>query len=165
MRGFWPSSKKESFTKSRRCDANSREKKQGEWGRDINMDSAQVLLFSESRYLVDRRKIKKTIKDILEKHEVEGPVEISVSIVGRRKTRELNKKFRNQDHPVVVLTFSIMEGKPTLLPPDGILRLGDIVICYPLAVSNAAKKEIMVDEEINELVEHGLLNLLGIEQE
>lgn len=128
------------------------------------MENPRVLLFSESRYLVDRRKIRKTITDILEKREVEGPVEVSISIVGKRKAQALNKKFRNEEGPAVVLTFSIMEGKPTLLPPDGILRLGDIVICYPLAVSNAAKRETMVDEEINELVEHGLLHLLGIQE-
>lgn len=128
------------------------------------MKQIRVLLFSESRYPVNRKKIKKTVEEVLAGQEISGPVEVSVAIVGSRKMRALNKKFRDQDLATDVLSFSILEGKPTLLPSDGVLRLGDVVISYPAAVSNAAKKEIMVDEEIASLLEHGLLNLLGVSE-
>lgn len=121
-----------------------------------------VLIFSESRYPVNRKKIRKMVEKVMGEQEIQGPVEVSVAIVGNRKMRALNKKFKDEDRLSDVLTFSIMEGEPTLLPPDGVLRLGDVVISYPLAVANAARKEVMVDDEIEELLEHGLENLLGI---
>lgn len=129
------------------------------------MKQTRVLLFSESRYPVNRRRIRKTVQEVLAGQEISGPVEVSVAIVGSRKMRALNKKFRDQDSATDVLSFSILEGKPTLLPLDGVLRLGDVVISYPAAVVNAAKKEVMVDEEINRLLKHGLLCLLGINSE
>lgn len=131
----------------------------------VKMELVKILLFSESRYSVNRRKIRKAILEILEEQEIHGPVEISVAIVGDRKMRSLNKKFRNLEGTTNVLSFPIMEGKSAILPPDGILRLGDIIVSFPQAVANAAKKEVMVDEEISELVKHGLRHLLGIDHE
>lgn len=128
----------------------------------VKIELVKILLFTESRYSVDRRKIRKAITEILEEQEIKGPVEISVAIVGDRKMRSLNKKFRNIEGTTNVLSFPTMEGEPAVLPPDGILRLGDIVVSFPQAVSGAGKKEVMVDEEISELVKHGLLHLLGI---
>lgn len=124
-----------------------------------------VLVFSESRYPVNRRKIKKIVEKFLEGQDIKGPVEVSVAIVGNRKMRSLNKKFRDQDKTTDILSFSLTEGKPSLLPTDGVLRLGDIVISYPAAVANAAREEVMVDLEITELIEHGLSNLLNINNE
>ena len=130
---------------------------------DGKVGQVRVLVFCESRYPASRRLIKKKIEEVLEKQELAGPVEVSVAIVGNRKMKALNKKYREQDASTDVLSFSILEGQPALLPTDGILRLGDIIISYPLAVVNAGKKEIMVDEEIGNLIEHGLNNLLGLE--
>ena len=127
---------------------------------DGKAGQVRVLVFCESRYPVSRRLIKKKIEEVLAKQELSGPVEVSVAIVGNRKMKTLNKKYREQDVPTDVLSFLILEGKPTVLPQDGVLRLGDVVISYPLAVANAAKKEIMVNEEISNLLEHGLRNLL-----
>ncbi len=131
----------------------------------VKMELVKILLFSESRYPVNRRKIRKAITEILDEQEIKGPVEISVAIVGDRKMRALNKKFRNIEGTTNVLSFPTMEGEPAILPPDGILHLGDIIVSFPQAVSGATKKEVMVDEEIAELVKHGLLHLLGINHE
>lgn len=119
----------------------------------------RILIFCESRYRVDRKNIKKTVEKILEGAQIKSPVEVSIAIVGSRKMRELGKKYKKED-ALDVLSFSIMEGAPSVLPPDDILRLGDIVISYPAVVTNAARREILVDEELSELLEHGLRNLL-----
>ena len=52
-----------------------------------------------------------------------------------------------------------------VVSPEGVLILGDMVICYPVAVSEAAEKNIMVDEEIDFLAAHACLHLLGIHHE
>ena len=49
--------------------------------------------------------------------------------------------------------------------PPGITRLGDIVISYPEIIREAAAQEMLVDERIGELVQHGMLHLLGLHHE
>lgn len=128
-------------------------------------NKVNVLLYTESRYIVNRKKIKSAIAEVLKEQEIEGPVEVSVAIVGDRKMRSLNKKYKSEDKTTDVLSFSIMDGKVSPLPADGILRLGDVVISYPQAVLSAAQKDMLVDESISFLVKHGLLHLLGIHHE
>ena len=115
-----------------------------------------VLISSGSRYPIDRKKIRQRIEEFLGKAGMED-VEVSVSVVGTRKIRSLNRDFRKIDEETDVLSFP-QEGQRD---PDGILRLGDIVICYPVARSQAAEEEKLVDEKIAELVEHSLRHLLG----
>lgn len=128
------------------------------------MGNIQIPIFVESRYKVNRRKIKEVIGNLLGKQEVTGPVEVSVAIVGDRKMRELSRKYKNEDKTRNVLSFSLMEGEATRIPDD-ILRLGDIVISYPVVIKEASKEEMLVDDKISQLVEHGLMHLLGINHE
>ncbi len=120
-----------------------------------------VPLYIESRYRVNRRLIKSCIVDELVKHGLTRPAEVSVAIVGRRKMHELNKKYRQIDKPTNVLSFVQTEGAPT--PDiDGPLILGDIIICYPIAVESAARENSLVDDKIAELATHSVRHLLGI---
>jgi len=123
-----------------------------------------VSLFCESRYPVNRRLVKKTVEAVLGERGISGDVEVSLAIVGDRKMRQLNKKYRNKDKTANVLSFSQVEGEK-LVSPDGVLRLGDVVVSYPQARKSAREKEVLVDEEINFLISHGLLHLLGIHHE
>ena len=128
-------------------------------------DMISVPLFCESRYPVNRKAIKKTVEVVLGERGVSGNVEVAISIVGDRKMRSLNKKYRQKDATTDVLSFSQVEGKGGSPVPDDLLRLGDVVISFPQARRNAGKKESLVDEEINFLVRHALLHLLGIHHE
>ncbi len=123
-----------------------------------------ALLFVESRYKVNRRRIRKTVVETLKKHGVQGPVEVSIAIVGDRKMRELSKLYKGEDKTRNILSFSLSEGEPVVLPTDK-LRLGDIVISYPVLIKEAAEFEELVDDRMDMLVEHGLTHLLGIHHE
>jgi probable rRNA maturation factor len=115
-----------------------------------------VLISSESRYLINREKIRQAIENLLENMGVED-AEVSLVVSGRRKIRSLNRQWRQIDKETDVLSFPLEEPRGV----DGILRLGDIIICYPVAVKRAAEENKLVDDKINELVEHGLHHLLG----
>jgi probable rRNA maturation factor len=128
------------------------------------MDSISVLIFVESRYKVSRKRIKKVIESLIHKNEVAGPVEISVAIVGDRKMRELSKKYKGEDKTRNILSFSQSEGESMSMPSD-ILRLGDIVLSYPQVINDAVRDEMLVDDKVDQLVEHGMLHLLGIHHE
>lgn len=123
-----------------------------------------ILLFVESRYKVNRKRIKNTVSNLLKDQGIKSAVEVSVAIVGDRKMRDLNKKYKNKDSTTNVLSFSLSEGESTNLPSE-IMKLGDVVVSYPQVIKEAAVEEMMVDDKIDELVTHGVMHLLGIHHE
>lgn len=129
-----------------------------------NMENLKVLIFVESRYKVNRKRIKTALANLISEQGVNSPVEVSVAIVGDRKMRELSRKYKGEDKTRNILSFSLSEGEKMEVPND-IIRLGDIVISYPVVITEAARDEVLVDEKIDELVTHGMTHLLGIHHE
>lgn len=125
------------------------------------MNKPKVLIYVESRYKVNRKRIKAAVAYVLEEQNVQTLVEVSIAIIGDRKMKALNKKYRNKDGTANILEFPLNEGEQTMLPDD-ITRLGDIVISYPMVIKEAAEQEMLVDDRVDELVQHGMLHLLGI---
>lgn len=128
---------------------------------------ARVLIKADSRLPVNRKKIRQGVTSILKENEVKGEVEISIAIVGDRKMKALNKKYWQRQGPAEILSFpleSAHEGSSLGFAdsPDDVLRLGDIVISYPQALKKAVKENILVDEEIEGLIRHGMKHLLGV---
>ncbi|MDO8583383.1 MAG: rRNA maturation RNase YbeY [bacterium] len=128
------------------------------------MEQVSVPIFVESRYKVNRKRIKKAVSKVLAEHEMKGPAEVSVAIVGDRKMRALSLKYKGEDKTRNILSFSLSEGESTYLPTE-VLRLGDIVISFPQVIKEASEEEVLVDDKVDELVEHGMLHLLGINHE
>lgn len=123
-----------------------------------------VPIFVESRYKINRKRIKQTVAGVLEKNEITGPVEVSVAIVGDRKMRELSRKYKGEDKTRNILSFSQTEGEEVKTPKD-VLRLGDIVLSFPQVINDAVRDEMLVDDKVDQLIEHGLMHLLGIHHE
>jgi len=128
------------------------------------MAEVTIPIFVESRYRVNRKRIKKTISKVLTQHEVKAAVEVSIAIVGDRKMRALSKKYKGEDKTRNILSFSLCEGESTYVNSE-VLRLGDIVISYPQVIKEASEEEVLVDDKIDKLIEHGMLHLLGINHE
>jgi len=124
-------------------------------------NNVNVLIFVESRYRGNRKRIKSAISKLLGEQGIQSSVEVSIAIVGDRKMRELNKKYRGEKKTTNVLSFPLSEGKAISLPSD-VLRLGDIVISYPQVIKEAAEEEMMIDDKIDELINHSMLHLLGV---
>jgi probable rRNA maturation factor len=124
----------------------------------------RILIYVESRYKVNRKRIKSAVQNVLEDQNIQTPFEVSIAIVGDRKMRVLNKKYRNLDKTANILSFPLNEGEPTKLPTD-IIRLGDIVISYPMVIKESSEQEMLVDDRVEELVQHGMLHLLGLHHE
>lgn len=124
-----------------------------------------VLFQTETHYPVNRKKIKLAIIEVLEQ-QVKRDTEVSVSIVGDRRMKQLNHTYRKLDTTTDVLSFPLNESTapdaPFIEPPDGILRLGDVIVSYPQAVSQASEENVLVDDKIIALTLHGLNHLLGI---
>lgn len=89
--------------------------------------------------------------------------EVSVSVVGDRKIRRLNREYRGEDRVTDVLSFGYGDrpdydlsdkGKPTL-------QLGDILICLPQVKRQSRLGGGSLKDEFALLVVHGTLHLLG----
>jgi probable rRNA maturation factor len=88
--------------------------------------------------------------------------ELSVSLVGDRAIRRLNRTWRRKDKPTDVLSF------PASAPPKGtpgLRPLGDVVISLDTAVRRAREDARPVEEELARYLAHGLLHLLGHDHE
>ena len=128
------------------------------------MDRLSVLIFVESRYKINRKRIKKTVEKVISANEVTGPTEVSIAIVGDRKMRELSRKYKGEDKTRNILSFSQTEGEEIKVAKD-VLRLGDIVLSYPQVINDAVRDEMLVDDKVDQLIEHGLMHLLGLHHE
>ncbi len=128
------------------------------------MSKVKVPIFVESRYKINRKRIKQVVENVISKNDVDAPVEVSIAIVGDRKMRSLSKKYKGEDKTRNILSFSQTEGQAFGIPSE-VLRLGDIVLSYPQVINDAARDEMLVDDKVDELVEHGLMHLLGIHHE
>lgn len=108
--------------------------------------------------------MKQMVTRTLEENNIKSAVEISLAIIGDRKMRVLNKKYRDKEGTTNILSFPLSEGEATVVPTDK-MRLGDIVISYPQVIKESARDDMLVDDKVDELIQHGLLHLLGMHHE
>lgn len=121
-------------------------------------NSIRVLITAEQVYPVNRRRIIQTARQTISRFGLAGVVEVSIVLVDSRLISRLNQKYRRKQGPTDVLSFSL----PAPEIPDGVIRLGEVIIAWPVAKQQAAAHQISLDREIDNLVEHGVNHLLGI---
>lgn len=126
----------------------------------------KIYVKKQSNYPVSSVKIKRTLRTLLEKSGIVSDCVVSVALVGEKKMRELGKKYLKDDELHSVLSFPFEESKEKFVYPAGAkIHLGEIIVCYPVAVQEAKKEEKLIDDKIYELVEHGAMHLMGIHHE
>jgi len=82
---------------------------------------------------------------------------ITVSLVGNKEICALNKKYLGRDCATDVLAFNYLEDGNT--PGD---FLGDIVVSTDMARTQAQTYGNSYEQEVADLVAHGVLHLLGV---
>ncbi|MFN0149317.1 MAG: rRNA maturation RNase YbeY [bacterium] len=92
--------------------------------------------------------------------------DVSVLIVDDRAMRQLNRVWRGHDRTTDVLSFPAQEkidgGGTAAGDPGGLDRLlGDVVISAPRAAAQARRFGVSQTEELNRLLVHGILHLMG----
>lgn len=81
--------------------------------------------------------------------------ELSVSLVDDPRIRKLNREWRGKDRATDVLSFE--QDDPAIL--------GDVVLSIDTAQRQADDGGWTLEEELNRLLLHGVLHLLGYEHE
>lgn len=87
--------------------------------------------------------------------------ELGVLVTDDETVRVLNHRYAGEDEPTDVLSFSLREGEEFAAPPDGVIRLGEVVISYPTAERQARQAGRPTEAEVAHLLVHGVLHLLG----
>lgn len=115
----------------------------------------------QDKVKLDKTKIVRCAKLVLREIGESG-AELSLLFVNDSYIRVLNQKYRHIDSKTDVLAFSMREGQgPTMNSPI----LGDVVISTETAEREAKKRKIPVQKEILLYLAHGILHLLGYEDE
>lgn len=96
---------------------------------------------------ISKKWVEKIIQKVFDKLKYNNKIEeISIAFVDNKNIKKLNKTYRQKDCITDVLSFE---------------ELNEIIICYPRAKKQAKEKKHPVKKEIEVLLIHGLLHLLG----
>jgi probable rRNA maturation factor len=95
--------------------------------------------------------------------------EMGLVITTQQRITQLNRDYLKKDEPTDVISFYMTspepEETPFVTPPDGMVHLGEVIISYPQAVIQAGERGHAVSRELTILIIHGILHLLGYEDE
>jgi probable rRNA maturation factor len=96
---------------------------------------------------------------VLRMEEAPDSVELSLSLVDTDEIARLNEAYRGIEGPTDVLSFECDEPMP--VESDEPIAIGDVVIAPEVAESQAAELGTTVEAELDLLLVHGVLHLLG----
>lgn len=114
-----------------------------------------ILISHNKNWGLDEKLVIDLVNKYLKKNNFEN-TQVGVWFVGRKKAKDLNIKYRSKSYIPQVLGFPLNK----IPDVDGIIRLGDIVICteklkYEVRFMNSTSERIL-----EEWVEHGVENLM-----
>jgi probable rRNA maturation factor len=98
-------------------------------------------------------------------------VELGLFITDDDTVRSLNREYRGVDEATDVLSFALTEAEggesfpAFIMPPDGVVHLGEVVVSYPRAVKQASEHGRELNDELAWLVVHGVLHLVGYDHD
>ena len=120
-------------------------------------------------YLEEGQALEKELEDkmmkaadfLLKKENVDSDrAEISLTFVTKEEIKELNSMYRGIDNDTDVLSFPQFEDM-SMLPEEGEICLGDVVICPEKACLQAEEYGHSITREFCFLGAHSMLHLLG----
>jgi probable rRNA maturation factor len=100
---------------------------------------------------------------VMAKEEVSEVAELSIAVVDVDEMAHLNERYRGVDGPTDVLSFGCDDPCPA--GSDEPITLGDVIIAPEVAERQASELGTTVEEELNLLLVHGVLHLLGYEHD
>ncbi len=110
---------------------------------------------------VDVGRVRRSLKRLLQELGV-SESEVSLLLVDDVQIREFNRDYLHRDRPTNVISFAMTEGAFGDVHPE---ILGDIILSVETAARDAIACGIDFMDEVEFLVIHGLLHLLGYNHE
>ena len=119
--------------------------------------SRQVIsILNESGRRTPKSLLQRAVQTTLDLHSRSGE-SVALLLTTDEAIRELNRRYRGLDEATVVLTF--------LAGPVPGAPLGDIAIAVPYAERQAKARGVSLSQELGFLAIHGVLHLLGFDDE
>ena len=100
---------------------------------------------------------------VMAHEEVDDAAELSVAIVTIEEMTNLNERYRGIAGPTDVLSFGCDD--PCVATGDEPITLGDVIIAPEVALAQAGEFGTTVEAELDLLLVHGSLHLLGYDHE
>ncbi len=113
--------------------------------------SIEIVVEPEFSHRVVRSRLREIALRTLRAEKVSINRDVVIAVVGDKAIRRLNRQFHGVDAPTDVLSF----------PSGAHQTLGDIVISYETARASARKAHWRTRDELDLLIVHGILHLLG----
>lgn len=82
-----------------------------------------------------------------------------------QKTHEINNEYRQKDYAADIITFAIFADGEEKFVFDGEINLGEIIISLDKVSESAQEKGVSFKEELNFLISHGIMHLLGFDHQ
>ena len=116
----------------------------------------------QRRHPITSRQLKKVAVRILSALGCPEESELSISIVGDRSIRIINREYLAKDRPTNVISFSLQEGDYGNITPN---MLGDVIISADTSAREAEQGNMQPFERLCFLLMHGILHLCGYDHE
>jgi len=120
--------------------------------------TVEVQIATECSELPDTQVVTEWVELATEQHK---KADVVVRLVDEEESAALNQAYRQKNGPTNVLSFPF--ERPEGLPADALsnLPLGDLVICVPVVLSEAAEQGKTALAHWAHMVIHGCLHLQG----
>lgn len=115
----------------------------------------------QKKFKLDLRRMRTSLKLLMKELCCEDS-ELSVLLVDDDQIRVINRTYLNRDRATNVIAFAMTEGDFGAINPD---LLGDIVLSVETAARDAVTGCLDLMDEVEFLLIHGLLHLLGYDHE
>jgi probable rRNA maturation factor len=107
----------------------------------------------------DRAILERAAQETLQRLRPGSELDLSIVLSDDEQLQSLNRQFLGIDAPTDVLSFPADEPEPD--PDSQVQYLGDILISYPRAMAQARSGGHALVDELQLLIVHGALHLLG----
>lgn len=121
-----------------------------------------VFVANEQDIGIDETRSRDLARHALASEDAGEEAELSILYVTRQHIRNLNRRFAGNDYATDVLAFPMKEENAE---DDDAHVMGDVVICPEVAGENAQKLGHDLQSELDTLLVHGTLHLLGYDHQ
>jgi probable rRNA maturation factor len=121
----------------------------------------EVFIANEQEIPVPEAHLSALARHALDCLDVDAAAELSVLFITPDHMRRLNARFAGEDQVTDVLAFPLLDEEEE----DGSLLLGDVVVCPEIARTNALAHRQPLERELELLLVHGTLHLLGYDHQ
>jgi len=129
------------------------------------MTEREVIVHLAPTYegLVDRERLERLARVVLELAGEQEGRSLAVVVTDDEEVQRLNCLYRGGDYLTDVLAFGGGGGEGFVSSEEEKSHLGDVLISYPRAVEQAQEYGHSTCQELELLLVHGILHLLGYE--